>query len=79
MSAGSAFTLHPQHAEAGQRGGLAPSRAVAAPGVRWFSPNEGLMPEKSPQKPAGKKTGKSLKEKREAKQEKKDSRTGLGR
>jgi len=36
------------------------------------------MPEKSPQKPAGKKPGKSLKEKREAKTEKKESRTGLG-
>lgn len=29
------------------------------------------MPEKSPQKPAGKKPGKSLKEKREAKKDKK--------
>jgi hypothetical protein len=37
------------------------------------------MPEKSPQKPAGKKPGKSLKEKREAKKEKKDSRSSLGR
>jgi hypothetical protein len=37
------------------------------------------MPEKSPQKPAGKKPGKSLKEKREAKRDKKDSRSGLGR
>ena len=52
---------------------------MPAPGVRWFSPKEGLMPEKSPQKPAGKKPGKSLKEKREAKREKKDSRSGLGR
>jgi hypothetical protein len=37
------------------------------------------MPEKSPQKPSGKKPGKSLKEKREAKKEKKESRSGLGR
>jgi len=36
------------------------------------------MPEKSPQKPAGKKPGKSLKEKRDAKKEKKASRGGLG-
>ncbi len=32
------------------------------------------MPEKSPQKPAAKKTGKTLKEKRIAKKEKKDKR-----
>jgi hypothetical protein len=32
------------------------------------------MPEKSPQKPAGKKSGRTLKEKRAAKQEKKDKR-----
>jgi hypothetical protein len=32
------------------------------------------VPEKSPQKPAAKKTGKTLKEKRVAKQEKKDSK-----
>jgi len=32
------------------------------------------MPEKSPQKPAGKKPGKSLKEKREAKKEKRAAR-----
>jgi hypothetical protein len=40
---------------------------------------ECLMPEKSPQKPSGKKPGKSLKEKREAKKEKKESRAGFGR
>jgi hypothetical protein len=34
------------------------------------------MPEKSPQKPAGKKPGKSLKEKREAKRDKKVTRIG---
>ena len=34
------------------------------------------MPEKSPQRPAGKKVGKSLKEKRAAKQEKKEKRPG---
>ena len=32
------------------------------------------MPEKSPQKPAGKKPGKTLKEKREAKKEKQAAR-----
>ncbi len=32
------------------------------------------MPEKSPQKPAGKKQGKTLKEKRDAKKEKKENR-----
>jgi hypothetical protein len=32
------------------------------------------MPEKSPQRPAGKKPGKTLKEKRDAKKEKKDGR-----
>ena len=43
------------------------------------------MPDRSPQKPAGKKPGRSLKEKREAKKEKRDERdkkvdrTGLGR
>jgi hypothetical protein len=37
------------------------------------------MPDKSPQKPSGKKPGKSLKEKREAKQNKKTERQGLGR
>jgi hypothetical protein len=36
------------------------------------------MPEKSPQKPAGKKPGKSLKEKREAKRDKKSTKTALG-
>jgi hypothetical protein len=36
------------------------------------------MPDKSPQKPAGKKPGKSLKEKREAKRDKKDKRPLLG-
>jgi len=55
------------------------ARGTPAPGVLWACPKEGLMPEKSPQKPAGKKPGKSLKEKREAKREKKDSRSGLGR
>jgi hypothetical protein len=37
------------------------------------------MPEKSPQKPAGKKPGKSLKEKREVKKGKKDKKAVLGR
>jgi hypothetical protein len=37
------------------------------------------MPEKSPQKPAGKKPGKSLKEKREVKKGKKAKSTALGR
>ena len=37
------------------------------------------MPEKSPQKPAGKKPGKSLKEKREIKRGKKDKPSTLGR
>jgi hypothetical protein len=43
------------------------------------------MPDRSPQKPAGKKPGKSLKEKREAKRDKRDEREkkadrlGLGR
>lgn len=32
------------------------------------------MPEKSPQRPAGKKSGKTLKEKREAKRDKKDAK-----
>jgi hypothetical protein len=36
------------------------------------------VPDKSPQKPAGKKPGKSLKEKREAKKQKKETRSGLG-
>jgi hypothetical protein len=57
-----------------QRPAGRPHREYCGPG-----PKEGLMPEKSPQKPAGKKPGKSLKEKREAKREKKDSRSGLGR
>ena len=40
---------------------------------------EGHVPDKSPQKPAGKKAGKSLKEKREAKRLKKDGpKPGLG-
>jgi hypothetical protein len=38
-----------------------------------------IVPEKSPQKPSGKKPGKSLKEKREAKRDKKATRGGLGR
>jgi hypothetical protein len=37
------------------------------------------MPDKSPQKPAGKKGGKTLKEKRDAKREKKETRTSIGR
>ena len=43
------------------------------------------MPDRSPQKPSGKKPGKSLKEKREVKKEKRDARDdkannlGLGR
>jgi hypothetical protein len=35
------------------------------------------MPDKSPQRPAGKKPGKSLKEKREAKRDKKDAKRPL--
>ena len=37
------------------------------------------MPDKSPQKPSGKKPGKSLKEKREAKKGKKVDRLGQSR
>lgn len=37
------------------------------------------MPDKSPQRPAGKKPGKSLKEKRDAKREKKDAKRPLDR
>jgi len=37
------------------------------------------MPDKSPQKPSGKKAGKSLKEKRDAKKQKKDGKPPLGR
>jgi hypothetical protein len=46
---------------------------------------ENTMPDRSPQKPAGKKPGKSLKEKREAKKGKREEREnkeqhrGLGR
>ena len=46
---------------------------------------ETTVPDRSPQKPSGKKPGKSLKEKREAKKEKRDDRDnkahnlGLGR
>ena len=46
---------------------------------------ESHVPDRSPQKPAGKKPGKSLKEKRDAKKEKRDDRKskaqhlGLGR
>lgn len=36
------------------------------------------MPEKSPQRPAGKKPGKSLKEKRDAKRDKAQSKRSLG-
>ena len=36
------------------------------------------MPEKSPQKPAGKKPGKSLKEKRADKKDKQQHKTALG-
>ena len=36
------------------------------------------MPDKSPQKPSGKKPGKSLKEKRDAKKAKKSDRKTLG-
>ena len=36
------------------------------------------MPEKSPQKPAGKKVGKSIKEKRRDKKDKQDVKKGLG-
>jgi hypothetical protein len=39
---------------------------------------ERSVPEKSPQKPAGKKPGKSLKEKRDAKREKKAGRSTIG-
>jgi hypothetical protein len=35
------------------------------------------MPDKSPQRPAGKKSGKSLKEKRDAKREKKQTKHSL--
>jgi hypothetical protein len=35
------------------------------------------MPDKSPQRPAGKKPGKSLKEKREAKRDKKQTKNPL--
>jgi hypothetical protein len=35
------------------------------------------MPEKSPQRPAGKKPGKSLKEKRDAKREKQQTKRSL--
>jgi hypothetical protein len=35
---------------------------------------ENIVPDRSPQKPSGKKPGKSLKEKREAKKEKRDVR-----
>jgi hypothetical protein len=35
---------------------------------------ETTMPDRSPQKPSGKKPGKSLKEKREVKKEKRDAR-----
>ena len=37
------------------------------------------MPEKSPQKPSGKKVGKSLKEKRDIKRGKKDAKPLLGK
>jgi hypothetical protein len=37
------------------------------------------MPEKSPQKPAGKKPGRSLKEKRAAKKDKKEGRSTIPR
>jgi hypothetical protein len=37
------------------------------------------MPDKSPQKPSGKKPGKTLKEKRDAKREKKTPTNPLGR
>jgi hypothetical protein len=46
---------------------------------------ESIVPDRSPQKPSGKKPGRSLKEKREVKKEKredrkkKDDRLGLGR
>jgi hypothetical protein len=46
---------------------------------------ENTVPDRSPQKPSGKKPGKSLKEKRDAKKEKRDDRKskaqhlGLGR
>ena len=41
-----------------------------------YTNHEGArVPEKSPQKPAGKKPGKSLKEKRDAKREKKEKRS----
>ena len=36
------------------------------------------MPDKSPQRPAGKKSGKTLKEKRDAKRTKQDSKRTLG-
>jgi hypothetical protein len=66
--------------------GIGDSAIVVAPApmAHRFRPSattikESHMPEKSPQKPAGKKPGKSLKEKREAKKDKKENRSGLGR
>jgi|HubBroStandDraft_5_1064220.scaffolds.fasta_scaffold980306_1 hypothetical protein len=47
--------------------------------LQSLNTKETQMPEKSPQKPSGKKVGKSLKEKREAKKTKKTDRMGLGR
>lgn len=47
--------------------------------MTWPTIEETKVPEKSPQKPAGKKVGKSLKEKRVAKQDKKAGRPAPGR
>jgi hypothetical protein len=51
-----------------------PLRESATSRSSWTDRQECAMPDKSPQKPAGKKPGKSLKEKREAKKEKKATR-----
>jgi hypothetical protein len=55
------------------RASLRTGRMGSSPQTKEFH-----VPEKSPQKPAGKKPGKSLKEKREAKRDKKSSKTALG-
>ena len=44
---------------------------------RTFATRGTTMPDKSPQRPAGKKSGKSLKEKRDAKREKKQSKHSI--
>lgn len=61
-------------------------RATSAPphccrigvGILIATPTKGQrMPDKSPQRPAGKKAGKTLKEKREAKKDKQDHKRSL--